>query len=40
MNEALATLKDDGTIDELYEKYFKTKPPPSVLEGTNEQLTE
>jgi polar amino acid transport system substrate-binding protein len=40
MNEALATLKDDGTIDELYEKYFGTNAPASVLEGTNEQLAE
>jgi polar amino acid transport system substrate-binding protein len=39
MNEQLAELKDDGTIDELYEKYFKTKPPSTVLEGTNEELT-
>jgi polar amino acid transport system substrate-binding protein len=39
MNEALATLKEDGTIDELYEKFFKTKPPSTVLEGTNEELT-
>ncbi|MGH8956863.1 MAG: ABC transporter substrate-binding protein [Microbacterium sp.] len=40
MNEALATLKDDGTIDELYEEYFATAPPATVLEGTNEDLTE
>jgi polar amino acid transport system substrate-binding protein len=39
MNGALATLKEDGTIDELYEKYFSTKPPSTVLEGTNEELT-
>jgi polar amino acid transport system substrate-binding protein len=39
MNEALATLKEDGTIDELYEQYFQTAPPPTVLEGTNEDLT-
>jgi polar amino acid transport system substrate-binding protein len=39
MNEALATLKEDGTIDELYEKFFSTKPPSTVLEGTNEELT-
>jgi polar amino acid transport system substrate-binding protein len=39
MNEALVTLKDDGTIDSLYEKYFATKPPSTVLEGTNEDLT-
>jgi polar amino acid transport system substrate-binding protein len=40
MNEALVTLKDDGTIADLYEEYFQTEPPASVLEGTNEQLTE
>jgi polar amino acid transport system substrate-binding protein len=39
MNDALATLKDDGTIDQLYEKYFQTKPPSSVIDGTNELLT-
>jgi polar amino acid transport system substrate-binding protein len=39
MNEALATLKEDGTIDELYEQYFATTPPDTVLEGTNEDLT-
>jgi polar amino acid transport system substrate-binding protein len=39
MNGALATLKEDGTITELYEQYFDTEPPPSVLEGTNELLT-
>jgi polar amino acid transport system substrate-binding protein len=39
MNEALATLKDDGTIDELYEQYFATQPPSTVLDGTNEELT-
>jgi polar amino acid transport system substrate-binding protein len=36
VNEALAEMKDDGTIDQLYEKYFKTKPPSEVLEGTHE----
>jgi polar amino acid transport system substrate-binding protein len=40
MNEALATLKEDGTIDELYEQYFATAPPATVLEGTNEDLTD
>jgi polar amino acid transport system substrate-binding protein len=40
MNEALVTLKDDGTIADLYEQYFQTEPPASVLEGTNEQLSE
>jgi polar amino acid transport system substrate-binding protein len=33
MNEALAELKEDGTVDELYEKYFATAPPPSVASG-------
>lgn len=36
VNEALAELKDDGTITDLYRKYFKTDPPDSVLEGTND----
>ncbi len=36
MNEALATLKDDGTLTELYQQYFQTDPPESVLEGTTE----
>jgi polar amino acid transport system substrate-binding protein len=40
MDEALETLKEDGTMDELYEQYFATAPPPSVAAGsTNEQLT-
>ena len=33
MNEALAEIKEDGTMDELYEKYFSTAPPPSVASG-------
>lgn len=40
MNEALATLKEDGTIADLYEEYFQAEPPASVLEGTNEDLSE
>lgn len=40
INEALATLKEDGTLDELYEKYFATTPPETVAAGsTNELLT-
>ena len=39
MNEALATIKQDGTMAELYETYFAGEPPPEVLEGTNELLT-
>lgn len=40
MNEALATLKENGTINDLYQKYFGTDAPPEVLEGTNELLTD
>jgi ABC-type amino acid transport substrate-binding protein len=41
MNEALATLKDDGTIADLYAKYFEgAEPPEEVLTGTNELLTD
>ena len=41
MNEALATLKDNGTITELYAKYFDgAEPPEGVLNGTNELLAE
>ena len=36
VNEALTTIKDDGTLTELYEKYFNAEPPASVLEGTHE----
>jgi polar amino acid transport system substrate-binding protein len=40
MNEALATIKEDGTLESLYEEYFQTTPPDSVLTGTNELLKE
>lgn len=41
MNEALGTIKEDGTIEELYAKYFAgASPPESVLTGTNELLTD
>ncbi len=39
MNDALAAIKDDGTMAELYEKYFGSEPPTEVLEGTNTLLT-
>jgi polar amino acid transport system substrate-binding protein len=39
MNEQLATLKEDGTLAEAYNEWFGTEPPPEVLEGTNELLT-
>ena len=38
MNKALATIKEDGTLDELYEKYFQTTPPQSI-QGENPLLT-
>ena len=41
MNEALATIKEDGTLGGLYAKYFDgAEPPAKVLEGTNELLTD
>lgn len=36
VNGALQEIKDDGTLAELYQKYFKADPPASVLEGTTE----
>lgn len=36
VNEALTTLKKNGTIDELYQKYFQIDAPDSVINGTNE----
>jgi polar amino acid transport system substrate-binding protein len=34
VNQALRQIKDDGTLAELYQKYFNAEPPASVLEGT------
>jgi polar amino acid transport system substrate-binding protein len=36
VNGALTTIKEDGTLAELYQKYFKADPPPSVLDGKTE----
>jgi polar amino acid transport system substrate-binding protein len=36
MNGAIQTLKDDGTIADLYQQYFQTDPPNSVLQGTTD----
>jgi polar amino acid transport system substrate-binding protein len=36
VNEALTEMKEDGTLTELYDKYFNIEPPASVLEGTHE----
>jgi len=35
VNEALATVKENGTLAELYLKYFSTEPPANVLDGTH-----
>lgn len=39
MNDALATLKEDGTLADLYQEYFQADPPESVL-GENPLLTD
>jgi polar amino acid transport system substrate-binding protein len=39
VNGALTEVKDDGTLAELYEKYFKAEPPASVLEGKTEPVS-
>jgi polar amino acid transport system substrate-binding protein len=36
VNEALTTLKENGTITELYKKYFAGQSPDPVLKATNE----
>ena len=33
VNEALATLAEDGTLADLYEKYFQSEVPEAVLSG-------
>jgi polar amino acid transport system substrate-binding protein len=38
MNGALKEMKDDGTLNELYQKYFQQDAPESVLTGTNTDL--
>jgi polar amino acid transport system substrate-binding protein len=40
MNEALATMKQDGTLADLYQQYFGSEPPADVLDGTNKLLTD
>jgi polar amino acid transport system substrate-binding protein len=39
VNDALKTIKEDGTITDLYARYFPgVEVPTEVLEGTNEML--
>lgn len=40
MDEALAAIKSDGTLEELYLEYFDTAPSPAVLEDENPLLTD
>ena len=34
VNTALQELKDDGTVTDIYQQYFQSDPPESVLTGT------
>ena len=36
VNEKLQAMKDDGTLTTIYQKYFHTDPPDSVLNGTTD----
>jgi ABC-type amino acid transport substrate-binding protein len=36
VNEALATVKEDGTLDEIYQEWFDKEAPESVREATHE----
>ena len=36
VNSALQEIKDDGTLDELYQKWFSKKAPKSLLKATHE----
>jgi ABC-type amino acid transport substrate-binding protein len=36
VNEALATVKEDGTLDEIYQQWFEKEAPQSVIDATHE----
>jgi ABC-type amino acid transport substrate-binding protein len=36
VNEALAAIKEDGTLDEIYQEWFQKEAPPSVIDATHE----
>jgi len=38
VNEQLKAIKDDGTLNDLYQKYFGVDAPDLVLDATNEEL--
>ena len=35
VNESLASMKEDGRLNELYQKWFKIDAPKGVIDGTN-----
>lgn len=35
VNESLASMKEDGRLDDLYQKWFKIDAPEGVINGTN-----
>jgi polar amino acid transport system substrate-binding protein len=35
VNESLASMKEDGRLNDLYQKWFKIDAPPGVIDGTN-----
>jgi polar amino acid transport system substrate-binding protein len=36
VNDALQEIKDDGTLEDIYQQHIGTEAPESVLEGTHE----
>ncbi|MFZ9668403.1 MAG: ABC transporter substrate-binding protein [Solirubrobacterales bacterium] len=36
VNEIIQKMKEDGRLAAVYQKYFKTKPPKGVVDGTTE----
>jgi ABC-type amino acid transport substrate-binding protein len=36
VNEALAAIKEDGTLDSIYEEWFEKEAPQSVIDATHE----
>lgn len=36
VNEIIQKMKEDGRLDAVYQKYFNTKPPKGVVDGTTE----
>ena len=36
VNEALAAIKEDGTLDEIYQEWFQKEAPQSVIDSTHD----